>query len=139
MKLIFDTNVIVSFLISRSLKEELFYSVLKLSKLGQSEIFYSIETFEELIETIKIPKIQEKLNKNTSRFLADYKFLGKKVQVITKLEICRDPKDNKFLELAKTIQADYIVTGDKDLLDLRQFEGTKILKPSEFLEIIQKF
>jgi putative PIN family toxin of toxin-antitoxin system len=133
MRLVFDTNVIVSFLISHSSKEEVFYNALKLCKLDKIEIYYSSQTFNELLETIKMSKIQDKLNKNTSRFLADYKFLAKKAVVSITVDICRDPKDNKFLELSKTVKADYLITGDKDLLDLKEFEGTKILKPSEFL------
>jgi hypothetical protein len=52
-----------------------------------------------------------------------------------KIEIteCRDPKDNKFLELALAGNADCIVTGDKDLLVLNPFRGIKIISPSDFL------
>jgi putative PIN family toxin of toxin-antitoxin system len=49
--------------------------------------------------------------------------------------VSRDPDDDKFLETAVTGQADYIVSGDKDLLDLGEYEGIKILKPAEFLAI----
>ncbi|MEI6728992.1 MAG: putative toxin-antitoxin system toxin component, PIN family [bacterium] len=137
IKIVFDTNVIVSFLISRFSKEEIFYKTLKLSKLGSIEIFYSTEVFDELLETIKIPKIRSRLNKNASRFLADYKFLAKKVLLTTKVSVCRDPKDNKFLELAKEIQADYLITGDNDLLDLKKFETTQILKPADFVVLLK--
>jgi uncharacterized protein len=47
--------------------------------------------------------------------------------------ICRDPKDEKFLELAAN--ADCIVSGDKDLLVLNPFRGTLILTPREFLDL----
>ncbi len=46
---------------------------------------------------------------------------------------CRDPKDNKFLELAVAGNADCIVTGDKDLLVLNPFRDTKIISPANFL------
>jgi uncharacterized protein len=48
-------------------------------------------------------------------------------------EICRDPKDNMILDLAFEVKADFIITGDEDLLILKDFDGTKILKPSQFL------
>lgn len=51
---------------------------------------------------------------------------------------CRDPKDNLFLNLCFDCRADYLVTGDKDLLSLKKFKGTKILKPQEFLRIFSK-
>lgn len=47
--------------------------------------------------------------------------------------ICRDPGDNKFLEAALAAKAEYIVTGDKDLRDLGEYEGVKIRFPAEFL------
>jgi predicted nucleic acid-binding protein len=47
--------------------------------------------------------------------------------------VCRDPKDDKFLEAALTSQADCLVTGDADLLVLDPFEGIPILRPAEFL------
>jgi uncharacterized protein len=49
------------------------------------------------------------------------------------IAICRDPKDDKFLELAIDGNADYIVTGDADLLVLHPFRGIQILKPKDFL------
>jgi len=132
IKLVIDTNVIISFLISKYSKEELFYKLLKQVKLGEIVLFYSSETFKELLESIKIPKIQDRLNKNTSRFVADYKFMAIGVEVISKLTICRDPRDNMYLELAKEVNADFLITGDKDLLELKHFENTTILKPVDF-------
>lgn len=52
-----------------------------------------------------------------------------------KVNVCRDPKDNMFLELSLSGNADYLVTGDKDLLEIKEFKGTKIIKPKEFLEM----
>jgi len=51
-------------------------------------------------------------------------------------DICRDPDDNHILQLAQYIEADYIITGDKDLLILEQFEGTLIISPSDFNDLI---
>ncbi len=47
---------------------------------------------------------------------------------------CRDPDDNKFLELALSANADCIITGDKDLLELAPYKGIKILSANDFLE-----
>ena len=47
--------------------------------------------------------------------------------------ICRDPKDDKFLAAALAGQADYIISGDADLLVLGRFQGIPILTPAEFL------
>jgi putative PIN family toxin of toxin-antitoxin system len=55
------------------------------------------------------------------------------IKVTTTVTICRDPKDNKFLELALEVNAACIVTGDKDLLVLNPFENIPIVTPADFL------
>jgi uncharacterized protein len=50
--------------------------------------------------------------------------------------ICRDPDDNKVIETALAGKCQYIVTGDKDLLVLQAYEGVKILKPTELLQLV---
>ena len=50
--------------------------------------------------------------------------------------VAEDPEDDKFLECARLAQADYLVTSDDHLLRLKQFEGTKIVKPTEFRELL---
>lgn len=52
-----------------------------------------------------------------------------------KATICRDPKDNFLLDLCEQGKADYLVTGDKDLLELTKYKQTSILKPGIFLKI----
>jgi uncharacterized protein len=48
--------------------------------------------------------------------------------------ICRDPKDNMFLELALSGNADLIISGDNDLLVLNQFRGIPVITPREFID-----
>ena len=57
---------------------------------------------------------------------------GEHVTVTREIRACRDPKDDKFLELAVSGQADVIVTGDDDVLALHPFEGIPILRMREF-------
>ena len=55
-----------------------------------------------------------------------------------KVTVCRDPDDNKFLEAAVAAKATYVVTGDKDLRAIGEYEGVKIRYPAEFLrEIVE--
>lgn len=51
--------------------------------------------------------------------------------------ICRDPKDDQFLDAAVSGGARYIVSGDQDLLTLDKFQGVKIIKPRDFLDLIE--
>lgn len=57
-----------------------------------------------------------------------------------KVTVCRDPKDNFVLELVETARADYLITRDKDLLDLKdqKWKGTQIVKPEAFLPILRE-
>lgn len=55
-----------------------------------------------------------------------------------RIEVCRDRSDNMVLEAAVAGQADYIVTGDEDLLVLRLFEGIRIVEPAEFLRALEE-
>ncbi len=56
------------------------------------------------------------------------------VEITEHIEVCRDPKDNKFLELAICGKADFVITGDDDLLDLDPFRELRIITPRGFLE-----
>jgi uncharacterized protein len=58
---------------------------------------------------------------------------GELVSPQRQIDACRDPKDNRFLEAAIEGEADVIVTGDADLLDMREFETIPILSVAEFL------
>lgn len=61
--------------------------------------------------------------------------ISQQIHVSISVDDCRDPKDNKFLELALTVNANCIVTGDKDLLVLHPFRQIPIITVTEFLEI----
>lgn len=56
------------------------------------------------------------------------------IDVESTITVCRDPKDNFLLALAKDGKADYLITGDKDLLDLQKFGKTKIITIANFFE-----
>src|SRR5918912_1586500 len=82
---------------------------------------------------------REKLNKyllesERMRFLVALLRETELVEITTPITACRDAKDNKFLELAVCGNADYIVSGDEDLLVLNPFRGIPILTPRNFLD-----
>lgn len=56
------------------------------------------------------------------------------IEPIYTITDCRDPKDNIFLELALTCQAQYLVSGDKDLLSLHPYQGIQIITARDFLQ-----
>ena len=57
------------------------------------------------------------------------------VEITEAVRVCRDPKDDKILELAINGNADYIITGDDDLLALNPFRNVQVIRPAEFLRI----
>ena len=131
-KIIIDTNVIISHLISKKISQT--DRIFDLVFDGTIIAFITEEVWSELIEKIQSPRIKPMLNRNTAKFIAQYKYAVTKIQAATKLSICRDPKDDKFLELAQDSQADYLITGDQDLLILRNHLSTKIITISEFTQ-----
>jgi len=68
-------------------------------------------------------------------FLAGLTLDAELVDVETRIVACRDPKDDKFLELAVSGRATCIVTGDSDLLVLNPFRGIQVISPHAFLEL----
>ena len=53
-----------------------------------------------------------------------------------KVSICKDPRDNFLLELAEESQADYLISGDRLVLELKQYKNTKIISPRDFLKLL---
>jgi putative PIN family toxin of toxin-antitoxin system len=134
-KIIFDTNIYFSAI---GWDGKILDLVIHCFKKDEIDIFSSQDISEEIHEKLKSQKFQKLVKgKIEESFIIEILDLitqnSQTEAVTTKLNICRDPKDNKFLELAQTVKADYLITGDRDLLDLKEFEETKILKPSEFI------
>ncbi|MBC7777026.1 MAG: putative toxin-antitoxin system toxin component, PIN family [Phycisphaerae bacterium] len=103
---------------------------------AEGVILISKETEAEFRDTMGREKF-DKLKPIHLR-LADLEILlsvCRHIEVLTPVQACRDPKDNKFLALAKDGKATLIVSGDKDLLDMNQWEGIPILTARQFLEM----
>lgn len=97
------------------------------------DLIISPEILAEIISKLKYKfRLPESL-------LAEWRDLleSEAILIIPKIKIrlCRDPKDNMLLEAAAASKAHYLITGDKDLLALKTFKNTKILKPAQFLQI----
>lgn len=103
----------------------------------QLKLYFSTQTFLELQETIKYPKLKQILNFNkVSKLIAQFKYFSEFAEPQTPVIFKRDPKDAMFLELAKEIKADYLVSNDKDLLELKKFETTKIITINDLKTVL---
>lgn len=128
---VFDTNSLISANLSPGSINRKAYD--KARELGMP--VYSSATLREFAETL----IRSKFDKYISaekrvQAIAAFEKRSQHIQVSINIDICRDPKDNKFLELAVEADAACIITGDKDLLVLLPFRNIPILSASEFLQ-----
>jgi len=98
-------------------------------------ILSSVETIKELSLTL----IKKKFNKYVDietrlEFLFEFKEISKIIQIAHTVELCRDPKDNMYLELALSGKADLIITGDTNLLILHPFCNIPNITPELFID-----
>jgi uncharacterized protein len=132
-KIILDTNVWISFLIGKELQD--------LKDLIVSEKVKVITT-DQLINEIRLVTSRDKLKKyfnqeKVSDLISLLDILADKVKIKKIDKICRDPKDDFLLALSKESRANYLITGDKDLLDIKVSGKTKILTVRQFKEKIR--
>jgi len=96
---------------------------------------YSDTTFTEFAETFIRPKFDKYIPTNERlNAISAFEKIGQHIHVSVIVDICRDPKDNKFLELAIEANASCIITGDKDLLVLNPFNAIQILSAADFMK-----
>ena len=128
-----DANVFVSFLISH---RPPISTILDLWAGGELEVCYSSEILDELEAALKYPKIRKLISSlETESLINAIKILGILIIPAKTVEICRDKKDNKYLEVCLESASKFLISGDKDLLALGEFEGTKIVSPRDFVDL----
>ena len=130
---VIDTNILVSaFILPRSMARK------ALDKVWDEGIaLISKETADEFTEVFIRPKFDKYLALETRlEIIDDYISIGYLIKPEIVIAECRDPKDDKFLELAYWGNAKCIVTGDQDLLVLNPFRGIPIKTAAQFLGLI---
>ncbi len=94
----------------------------------------SAELTGEIKDTLSKQRLQKHLDPDAvTRFWYQFDALVTTFTVISTVKVCRDPNDNFLLALAKDAQADFLITGDKDLLVLKKFETTIICTLTDFI------
>ncbi len=129
IKIIIDTNLWISFLIGKGLKE------LKNLLVEETiQVVISEEILQEIIIVTQRPKLQKYFSRNkVDELIQILQTIGLFVIITTEVSICRDPKDNYVLALAKDSNANFLVTGDQDLLMIERFENTEIVTYQQLL------
>jgi putative PIN family toxin of toxin-antitoxin system len=132
MRLILDTNLWISFLISSKYEQldELLFN-------QKCKLVFSQELLEEFVAVAKRPKLRKFISGNELEdILETIDEVAEFVDVTSEMSKCRDPKDNFLLSLAVDGKADYLLTGDKDLLVLKKIGETEIRTISEFFDVV---
>ena len=128
MRVVIDTNIWISFLIGKSLtglSDEIIS--------GRITVLFSEELFAELIEVLQRPKFKKYFNATAIEKLIVLLYDRVEwIEISQHFHDCRDKKDNFLLDLSVSGHADYLVTGDDDLLILNPFYGIEIVSYQTF-------
>ena len=129
-RVVIDTNVFVS----RLLRFESVPGQVVGKALRNAAVLVSHETMTELAEVLAQAKFDRYVvMKQRLQFIRLIAQTAEFVPIIHPVHECRDPKDDKFLEVALNGRADLIITGDVDLLALHPWREISILSPAEYL------
>jgi putative PIN family toxin of toxin-antitoxin system len=130
-RLVFDTNTLISGLLlpgsqaARAVKKGI----------HKGKIIVSGDTLNELAEVLSRAKFDRYISRqHRKEYFRYFARVVEKVEIIRKIKACRDPKDNKFLELAINGQAEVIISGDKDLLILHPYQSIQIITAAQYLK-----
>ena len=130
-KIILDTNLWISFLITKDI-----------SKLdnriftGETILIFSQELLHEFITVVSRPKFKKYFSQEDIIEILDIiDQQAEFVEVTSDIKKCRDEKDNFLLSLAVDGNADFLITGDQDLLELKEIEKTQIVTIKQYLKI----
>jgi putative PIN family toxin of toxin-antitoxin system len=136
MKVVLDTNVLVSALIVKAGKPA---QILRC--IDSFELLLTQEILAETKRVLNYRRIRKRYHlsdQDVTTYLDRLGEVGTILQVNAKVEVIEDaPDDDKFLPFAKEAEADYIVSGDVHLMALAEHEGTPILTPNQFLGLLK--
>jgi len=129
-RIVIDTNIFISFLITNS-----FPKLFKLLESNKVILLFSEELLQEFLDVVKRPKLKKYFSeKEISKVLDGIQYYADYIEVYTNVNVCRDPNDNFLLALCYDGKADYLITGDEDLLVIKKYKQTSILKISDYLK-----
>jgi putative PIN family toxin of toxin-antitoxin system len=104
------------------------------------ELVLSPAIVREVLEVLHQPRLRAKFPHIAQLDIARILSLFEQAQVVEPQDVpsvSRDPQDDKFLACARSAGAEYLVTEDKDLLVLEEYEGTRICQPAEFIALLE--
>ncbi len=138
MRVVLDTNVIVSATLIRGGNED---QILRAWQHGSFDLVLSPPILEELGRALfyeRLRKLRWMTDGEVAELLRALAAGGVVVSGRVKVKASRDPDDDKFLAAAIEGVAEFVVTGDRDLLDLKSHRGVRIVRPTRFLTTIRR-
>jgi putative PIN family toxin of toxin-antitoxin system len=133
---VIDTNVIVSALVRPSGRPA---EVVNAARGGALLWITSLDLIKEAQRVLLRPHIRRLIEANEDAIADLFLVMNTVAMCVTptrQVSASRDPDDNRVLEAAVAGEADYIVTGDRDLLELASYEGIRIVTPADFVELL---
>jgi putative PIN family toxin of toxin-antitoxin system len=130
MRVVVDTNVLVS----AALKQQSMPGMAALLVERRGGLLKSLATEQQLFEVVARPRLSALIDPETQAWLRRLMATAELVTISERIVACRDPTDDKFLELAVNGGADLIVSGDGDLLSLNPFRDIPIVTPAVFVQ-----
>jgi hypothetical protein len=138
MKVVIDTNVFISRFLSPQGTPA---RIIELAEAGAFHVLVSetlVSEYERTLQYEHVRKVHGLTAEQLQKWASNLRRIALFVQPTTPIDVIfRDPDDNKFIECALAGGADYIVSGDKHLLDLREYAGIRILSPADFLRVLE--
>ncbi len=134
IKAVIDTVIFV-----RALIKPAGYNSEIIKRIDEYELFVSADILKELLDVLHRSGLKKKYDPSGIISISDILNILSDATIITpsqKVEICRDPHDNKFIECAVAANVDFIISGDEDLLSIREYEKIKIVRIDTFLKIL---
>ena len=135
MRLVLDTNVLISAILSPNSISA------KILNWGEDNgvILYSAATLNEVLSVLGRSKFSKYIDHDDIDGLSiRIKTVWLFVEILNQVQLCRDPKDDKFIDLALNGEASHLITGDNDLLVLNPIENISIINPRNFWDEIVK-
>ena len=137
MRIILDTNVIVSALIQRNYPYFILDNILADNNL---DLCISPKLFAEYLDVLNRNKFSRfpDFHARAQALLADIEGRSTMFEPSITVSIIKDDADNRLLELAEACNADYIVTGNTNDFTILEYKGTKIVSPKDFFELLNQ-
>ena len=133
-RVIIDTNIWISFLIGKSLT-----GLVDHLNSGRVRIILCQFQIDELILVLTRPKFQKYFSSSDiTEFLELLEQVSDVIEILSDVKVCRDPKDNFLLSMAADGRADYLITGDLDLLEIDTFQATRIISYQVFEDMMKE-